>query len=212
MPENAKTCGGTVVADSEPDRYATHREFADPSDEDAGRRLSHETQREGSRAVGKHRDPRRTYHEEPGQPDGQDPRRTYWEGSGPAWNSGSGTGGSDEDASDGDGPIMGLPPALRPRYMVLRELPNPGAEADVLLVRDADTDLNAAAAELKVVKVYRRGMHADHAVWAKVQSLSSRNRRTEASWWSSCSAKARAWIAVRSRKSSRQRWGSSGSG
>jgi eukaryotic-like serine/threonine-protein kinase len=70
---------------------------------------------------------------------------------------------------------MGLPPALRPRYMVLRELPNPGAEADVLLVRDADTDLNAAAADLKVVKVYRRGMHADHAVWAKVQSLSSRN-------------------------------------
>ena len=172
MPENAQTCGGTVVADSEPDRYATYREFADPSDEDAGRRLSHETQREGSRAIGKHRDPRRTYHEEPGQPDGQDPRRTYWEGSGPAWNSGSGTGGSDEDASDGDGPIMGLPPALRPRYMVLRELPNPGSEADVLLVRE-----NAAPddTDRKVVKIYRRGVHADPVVWAKVRELSSEN-------------------------------------
>src|SRR5206468_11977442 len=47
---------------------------------------------------------------------------------------------------------------------------------------------------------------------AALQSLSSRNRLTDASWWSSCSASARAWIAVRSRKSSRQRWGSSGSG
>ena len=45
----------------------------------------------------------------------------------------------------------------------------------MLLVRDADAGPDAAAADLKVVKVYRQNMHADQAVWAKVQTLSSDN-------------------------------------
>ena len=70
---------------------------------------------------------------------------------------------------------MGLPSALRSRYTVLRELPNPGTEADVLLVRDTDAGPGASGRDLNVVKVYRRGMHADQAVWAKVQALRSDN-------------------------------------
>ena len=161
MPETSRPAGGTVVADSEPDRYATYRE--------------------NSGAAGAANDPRRTYRESPGQADDLDPRRTYREGAGAAGaNSGSGgggygSGGYGQHGSDGDEPIMGLPSALRSRYTVLRELPNPGTEADVLLVRDTDAGPGASGRDLKVVKVYRRGMHADQAVWAKVQALWSDN-------------------------------------
>ena len=59
---------------------------------------------------------------------------------------------------------------------MLEELPNPGAEADVLLVRDITTvGPGYGEVTLRVVKVYRRNMYADHAVWAKIQSLSSEN-------------------------------------
>ena len=157
MPETSRPAGGTVVADREPDRYATYRE--NPG---AG--------------AGEH-DPRRTYRESPGQAGDLDPRRTYREDAGDSgFRGGSfGPGGYGQDGSYGDEPIMGLPTALRPRYMVLRELPNPGTEADVLLVRDTDAGPGTSGRDLKVAKVYRRGMHADQAVWAKVQALRSDN-------------------------------------
>jgi serine/threonine protein kinase len=68
--------------------------------------------------------------------------------------------------------ILGFPPELRDRYTVLSEFPNPGAGADVVLAQD-----NAAPndAPPKVVKVYRRGIHADPAVWAKLRELNSDN-------------------------------------
>jgi hypothetical protein len=76
------------------------------------------------------------------------------------------------EAGADDHVIVGLPPALRDRYIVLSELPDPGTEADVLLVRDKAVPEDA---DRKVVKIYRRGMHADPAVWAKVRDLSSDN-------------------------------------
>ena len=125
-------------------------------------------------------DPRRTYREPPDP--GFDPRRTYRESpvagaSGyPSRAPREGGTGPDAGESADDQVIVGLPHALRSRYKVLRELPNPGAEADVLLVRDVmSTGRGAAADGFRVVKVYRRDMHADHAVWAMIQSLSSDN-------------------------------------
>jgi len=71
-----------------------------------------------------------------------------------------------------DEQIVGLPRTLRERYTALSELPEPGSEADVLLVRDnaAPDDTNR-----KVVKIYHRGVHADPVVWAKMRELSSGN-------------------------------------
>ena len=115
---------------------------------------------------GVNQDPRRTYREPPAA--GLDPRRTYREAS-PGFDRAGAREPPAADAAD-DEVIVGLPHALRSRYRVLEELPNPGAEADVLLVRDAmSTGPGAAADDLRVVKVYRRNMHADQAVWAKIQ-------------------------------------------
>ena len=71
-----------------------------------------------------------------------------------------------------DEQIVGLPRTLRERYTALSELPEPGSEADVLLVREnaAPDDTNR-----KVVKIYRRGVHADPVVWARMRELSSGN-------------------------------------
>jgi hypothetical protein len=69
-----------------------------------------------------------------------------------------------------DEQIVGLPRALRDRYTVLGELPDPGSEADVLLVRDT---AGPDGTNRKVIKIYRRGVHADPVVWAKVRELRS---------------------------------------
>lgn len=63
---------------------------------------------------------------------------------------------------------MRLPAVLAERYEVVAELPVQGAESDLLLVRDA------RGGEY-VVKVFRRGYHADRDVWAKLPALGSPN-------------------------------------
>ncbi|MBG6087206.1 serine/threonine-protein kinase [Actinomadura viridis] len=55
---------------------------------------------------------------------------------------------------------------LAGRFAVVAELPVQGAESDLLLVRDAH------GAEY-VVKLFRRGYHADREVWAKLPALGS---------------------------------------
>jgi hypothetical protein len=169
------------VADNEPDRYATRREFSGPPENGASQPLSRPPQREGHRREDGDFDPRRTHREYPpgeapvSDPRGTrreegDPRRTYRE------EAGSPVLGPDSGDYADDETIVGLPRALRSKYSVLRELPNPGAEADVLLVMDAGASRTAVTdADLKVVKVYRRNIHADQAVWAKIQALSSDN-------------------------------------
>jgi serine/threonine protein kinase len=67
--------------------------------------------------------------------------------------------------------IIGLPSVLRARYTVINELPNPGTEADVLLVRD--NQVGAGGDDLRVVKLYRQGIRAEQEVWAKVRSMTS---------------------------------------
>ncbi|WP_329519603.1 serine/threonine-protein kinase [Spirillospora sp. NBC_01491] len=61
---------------------------------------------------------------------------------------------------------MRLPAVLAERYEAVAELPVQGAESDLLLVRDA------LGGEY-VVKVFRRGYHADREVWAKLPALDS---------------------------------------
>ncbi|MFC4911168.1 protein kinase domain-containing protein [Actinomadura gamaensis] len=61
---------------------------------------------------------------------------------------------------------MRLPEELGERFAVVAELPVQGAESDLLLVRDG------GGREL-VMKVFRRGYHADRDVWAKLPSLGS---------------------------------------
>ncbi len=169
------------MADNEPDRYATRREFSGPPGNGASQPPFRPPRREGHRREDGDFDPRRTHREYPpgeapvSDPRGtrreeDDPRRTYREEAGsPVPGPGPAEDGDDET-------IVGLPRALRPRYSVLRELPNPGAEADVLLVMDAGASRAAVTdADLKVVKVYRRNIHADPAVWAKIRALSSDN-------------------------------------
>ncbi|MEV5568459.1 serine/threonine-protein kinase [Spirillospora sp. NPDC052269] len=63
-------------------------------------------------------------------------------------------------------PLVRLPDELAERFAVVAELPVQGAESDLLLVRDGDDR------EL-VMKVFRRGYHADRDVWAKLPSLGS---------------------------------------
>lgn len=68
--------------------------------------------------------------------------------------------------SPGSTALLSLPPELASRYTLVDELPDPGTEADMLLVADhAGTDW--------VVKLYRRGMHADPAVWKKLGDIHS---------------------------------------
>lgn len=71
-----------------------------------------------------------------------------------------------EGGGSGAESTVNLPAALRDRYTVLEELPNPGAEADVVLVREA-------AGTRMLIKLYRRGIQADRAVGEHVQHLSS---------------------------------------
>ena len=154
------------MADSERDRYATRREFACPPGDGTRQPPSRQTRREGYRDEGGDFDPRRTRWE------GHDPRLTRREGEGTA----SPAGGPGHDEFADDEALVGLPRALRHSYSVLRELPNPGAEADVLLVMDAAASRTAITdADLKVVKVYRRNIHADQEVWARIQALDSDN-------------------------------------
>ncbi|WP_245627757.1 serine/threonine-protein kinase [Actinomadura oligospora] len=61
---------------------------------------------------------------------------------------------------------MRLPEELAGRFAVVAELPVQGAESDLLLVRDG------GGREL-VMKVFRRGFHADRDVWAKLPALGS---------------------------------------
>ena len=158
------------MADREPDE-----ELADSPGHDRGWQQpagKHRWRQDPGESV--NQDPRRTYREPPDP--GLDPRRTYREAPDPGFDPRRTH--REPPAADAvdDEVIVGLPHALRSRYRVLEELPNPGAEADVLLVRDAmSTGPGAAADDLRVVKVYRRNMHADQAVWAKIQSLSSDN-------------------------------------
>ncbi|MQY03869.1 protein kinase domain-containing protein [Actinomadura macrotermitis] len=64
------------------------------------------------------------------------------------------------------GALMRLPAELAARFELVAELPVQGAESDLLLVRDG------RGAEL-VVKLFRRGYHADPDVWAKLPALES---------------------------------------
>ncbi|MCP2336653.1 protein kinase domain-containing protein [Actinomadura rupiterrae] len=59
-----------------------------------------------------------------------------------------------------------MPDELASRFSVVAELPVQGAESDLLLVRDG------GGREL-VMKVFRRGYHADRDVWAKLPALGS---------------------------------------
>lgn len=72
------------------------------------------------------------------------------------------------DSAAGAMPLVRLPDELAQRFTVVAELPVQGAESDLLLVRDGDDR------EL-VMKVFRRGYHADRDVWAKLPSLGSRH-------------------------------------
>ncbi|XVQ12630.1 serine/threonine-protein kinase [Spirillospora sp. CA-255316] len=74
----------------------------------------------------------------------------------------------DGGAAAAGGPLLRLPGALAERFAVVAELPVQGAESDLLLVRDA------AGGEY-VVKLFRRGYHADRDVWAKLPALGSRH-------------------------------------
>ncbi|MEO5873670.1 MAG: serine/threonine-protein kinase [Streptosporangiaceae bacterium] len=63
--------------------------------------------------------------------------------------------------------LVRLPGALAHRFQVVGELPVQGAESDLLLVRDGSGEY--------VVKIYRRGYHADREVWAMLPRLASAN-------------------------------------
>ncbi|MEV6807709.1 serine/threonine-protein kinase [Streptomyces sp. NPDC051132] len=67
---------------------------------------------------------------------------------------------------DGGGPsaLLRLPSVLAERFVVVRELPHQGREADVLLVRDA------AGGEF-VAKVYRSGVRVAPEVWERLRGL-----------------------------------------
>ncbi|WP_018655773.1 protein kinase domain-containing protein [Actinomadura flavalba] len=62
--------------------------------------------------------------------------------------------------------LLRLPGELAGRYRLVAELPVQGAESDLLLVRDE------RGGEF-VVKLFRRGYHADRDVWAKLPELES---------------------------------------
>ena len=64
--------------------------------------------------------------------------------------------------------LLALPSALRAEYSIVRELPNPGTEADVLEVVDR-------RGVHHVVKVYRQGIHAEANVWSVLSQLDSRH-------------------------------------
>ncbi|POM25067.1 Serine/threonine-protein kinase PknL [Actinomadura rubteroloni] len=65
-----------------------------------------------------------------------------------------------------DGPLLRLPGPLAERFRLVAELPVQGAESDLVLVRDG-TDAEY------VVKLFRRGYHADREVWEKLPLLAS---------------------------------------
>ncbi|MEW2352509.1 serine/threonine-protein kinase [Spirillospora sp. NPDC029432] len=62
-------------------------------------------------------------------------------------------------------PLLRLPGELARRFEVVAELPVQGAESDLLLVRDRSGEY--------VVKLFRRGYHADREVWEKLPALGS---------------------------------------
>ncbi|GAA1561872.1 hypothetical protein GCM10009678_50950 [Actinomadura kijaniata] len=64
------------------------------------------------------------------------------------------------------GALLRLPDALAGRFGLVAELPVQGAESDLLLVRDE------RGGEF-VVKLFRRGYHADREVWEKLPALDS---------------------------------------
>ncbi|MEU9853543.1 serine/threonine-protein kinase [Streptomyces sp. NPDC047974] len=64
--------------------------------------------------------------------------------------------------------LLRLPAALARRFVVVRELPHQGREADVLLVRDT------AGGEF-VAKVYRSGVRVEPGVWERLRGLDSRH-------------------------------------
>ncbi|MFC5754522.1 serine/threonine-protein kinase [Actinomadura rugatobispora] len=74
----------------------------------------------------------------------------------------------DGGAAAAASPLLRLPGVLAERFAVVAELPVQGAESDLLLVRDA------GGGEY-VVKLFRRGYHADRDVWAKLPALESRH-------------------------------------
>ncbi|QKG22060.1 serine/threonine-protein kinase [Actinomadura verrucosospora] len=78
----------------------------------------------------------------------------------------SGAAATRRDGEAAGDPLMRLPAALAERYEAVAELPVQGAESDLLLVRDE-------AGDRFVVKVFRRGYHADREVWAKLPALES---------------------------------------
>lgn len=61
---------------------------------------------------------------------------------------------------------VALPARLRERYEMLRQFPDPGAEADVVLALDRD-------GQEVVIKLYRLGVSADPDVWDRLGALSS---------------------------------------
>jgi eukaryotic-like serine/threonine-protein kinase len=145
------------MTNGQQDEHATRREEGHATRREDGHATRRESALPGAGAnAGRHR------RDAPGD---SDPRQTYREGQVPP-----GPGQTVGAGADGD-VIVGLPPALRDRYTVLEELPNPGTEADVLLVHDRA----AGGGARSVVKVYRQGMHADPAVWAAIRTLGSAN-------------------------------------
>lgn len=75
-------------------------------------------------------------------------------------------------------PLVRLPGPLGQRFEVVSELPVQGAESDLLLVgepvtTDVTEDPGGGRDAHLVVKIYRRGYHADRDVWAKLPSLDS---------------------------------------
>ncbi|WP_344590120.1 serine/threonine-protein kinase [Actinomadura vinacea] len=79
----------------------------------------------------------------------------------------AGPGATRRDGGDAAAqPLLRLPGVLAERFAVVAELPVQGAESDLLLVRDV------AGGEF-VVKLFRRGYHADRDVWAKLPALGS---------------------------------------
>jgi serine/threonine protein kinase len=77
-----------------------------------------------------------------------------------------GRGGSEQQHAADTG-LIRLPPELAHRYRVVRELGVQGAEADVLLVRDA----RDASGQEFVVKLYRSGITVDAEVWDRLARL-----------------------------------------
>jgi serine/threonine protein kinase len=73
---------------------------------------------------------------------------------------------SGNGAGDEDGSTIQLPAGLRERFTVVEELPDPGAEADVVRVLDG-------GGEQFVVKLYRRNVDASREVWGKLRDISS---------------------------------------